>query len=217
MEPSALELKAIARADELKSSLAHAIPSEANVRRAIVDMFACFEGISEIGKTNTGYLVNQFHRDLSTKDRDPLGMPWCVIVYQATVLYVCQGFGKPDLLPYNTPSTQSAAKWAEDLGIANRIPAKVGMGDAMVQRDGLDDGTGHMACMVEPGFPMYTEISGNTNSAGSSNGGMILTRKVAWSRWEVTSPQCEFPTHPTKRYMRCTIPVNALMARFWGD
>lgn len=217
IQPTQIELDAWAKKEALVARLQGVQPTLQNVQQAIVEMNACFVGVTEIGKTNTGYLVNRFADDLSPVDKDPHGNSWCVNYAQAVYLYVSQGFGRPDLLPYNTPGSQALAQWAESKGIARTKPKYAEPGSHLVWRDG-DGGFGHDELLDTTDSTIYDSTGGNTSGEGSRDGGAVCRhRRVPWAKWGALTPESDFIRSDTKRWLRCIIPVSELMRLYWSD
>lgn len=216
IQPTSAELKAVDLASALEHSLRGSEINEVNVRNAIVSMASCFIGISEILKTNTGYLVNHMADELSEKDNDPHGNPWCVIFGQYVYKRVSRAYEKPDLLPYNTAGSQALAAYLEKKDIANTDYNKVAMGDGMIWTypGGIH---GHFEICATSNKTEYSSIGGNTNGEFSRDGGAVHAHmKVPWKKWGASTAEPTFSKHDDKKYLRCTVSVADLMRFAWA-
>lgn len=214
---TAVETEAWGKAQALMSALSLVQdPTVEQVQKAVSDMTHCFVGVTEIGRTNTGFLVDQFGRDLSEKDVDPEGIAWCILYVQACYLYVCKAFGKPDLLPYNTASSQGLAAWAEKNGLARTQPKYAEPGSVLVLQDGQSN-FGHGEIINASSGKAYTSTGGNTSGEGSRDGGAVcIHRDVLWAKWGSLTPESDFIPDPVRRHARCVIPVSGLIAKYWS-
>lgn len=129
---------------------------------------ACKElGVSEIGKTNSGKRVKEYQ---DTTDLGGTNWPWCAA-------YICWIFKQAGIFTENNrPKTASAfgfEQWGKSLGInVIKKPTSIVKGDVVIysfshigiaSSDSGKNGT-------------FTAYEGNTNSAGSREGGSVLEK-----------------------------------------
>lgn len=129
---------------------------------------ACKElGVSEIGKSNTGKRVKEYQ---ATTNLGGTGWPWCAA-------YICWIFKQAGIFTEDDRPKTAAAygfeTWAKKLGISViKKPDKVLKGDIVIysfSHIGIassDSGTNGT----------FTAYEGNTNAAGSREGGSVLEK-----------------------------------------
>jgi hypothetical protein len=169
------------------------------VREKIVLLAYCFLGIREYKSTNTGYWIDKFSKELGMSK-----IPWCM----AYVQYVIKRAHVPDILPYNSPSTQAVADWAES-NEATVQAQDFGLGDIVIWRNGKNSRQGHTGIITEivnRDDGLYIEtIEGNTSDANYRDGGYCVAKS-----WKFGNGKNGMKPLNT-RYIRCVIGVNKLM------
>lgn len=173
----------------------------------VVGIAMCYVGISEIGTTNTGYLVNIWHEELGLNP----GLPWCVIAAQHVYRKASDVFGMPDLLPYDTPSTQGLADKCEKNGLFTIDVSKATPGSSIIFRDGKHF-RGHQEILVRTTPVVYDSVGGNTNSEYSRDGGDFGFHRDRG--WGVYGPVGTMRS-TERRWTRGIIPLPALYDKFW--
>ena len=182
-------------------------PSYIHCQSLVVGVALSYEGVSEKGKTNTGYLVNLWHEELGLNP----GLPWCVIWNQHVYRKVSDAVGMPDLLPFNTPSTQKCADVAESKGLFTIDVSKATPGSSVIFRDG-EEYLGHQEILLRTTPTVYDSIGGNTNSEFSRDGGDVGLHHDRG--WGVYGPVGTMRS-AERRWTRGIIPLPALYEKYW--
>lgn len=144
--------------------------SRETLRSAIVSIGTSFIGVSEVGTTNTGFWVDKFNRDIGV-----FGVAWCVAFVQYDYKYSSYIWNVPDILPYNTASTQNLYEWAEKNDLVFTDYTLLKPADIVVWRNGMTK-LGHTGFVskINPDNPtIVSTIEGNTNSTFSRDGGDV--------------------------------------------
>lgn len=146
-------------------------------RRSIVDIpdqfvqvAECFIGVSEIGSTNTGYWVD---RALAAANLRPKN-PWCISLDQLIIQIVSEANELPDLLPFDSGSTQKVVNWALTQRLCVESYALAKPGDLMVLRNG-NDFSGHSKLITADAIVdnrlYFQTVGGNESNTDWRNGG----------------------------------------------
>ena len=180
--------------------------SKETLRNSIVEMGYAFVGVSEIGTTNTGFWVDKFNKDIGLNK-----VAWCVSFIQYIYKYSCSIWNMPDILPFNTGSSQGLFVWASKNKLTFTDYTLLKPADIVVWRNGAKSSLGHVGLsskikIDEPEIVSTTE--GNTNSEFSRDGGDVCYHTANILRYgEIGIPS---KTNPQKRYTRGFISFDAI-------
>lgn len=182
-------------------------PPYIHLQSVVTQIALGYEGVSERGTTNTGYLVDKWHRELGLNP----GLPWCVMFGQHVYKRASLFFGMPDILPINTASTQKLADEAEVLGLATIDITRATPGSGIIFRDGKHY-RGHFEILMKTDPRTYDSVGGNTNSEFSRDGGDVGLHSNRG--WNVYGPVGTMKS-TERRWTRCIIPLPALYEKYW--
>ena len=206
-EPTKEDLEALELLKVVKEKYSLVTYSKENITAAILDTCQAFDGITEIGKSNTGFWVNTFLKDVGLGG----GYAWCLAAVQYVYKYVSVvTFGKKDLIPNNTAGTQNLAAWAEKKKLCVYRPEEVKPGDIIIWRNGIgkNRAQGHVAVIKTSDTTKYTTYEGNTSSANWRDGGAFTTKAYKWNQFGVIGQ----PRKDSEaRYIRCVISLDKLI------
>lgn len=149
-----------------------------SIRNAILEIGKAFVGTQEIGKTNKGYWVSRFQKDLGLN-----GKAWC-LSYIQFIYKMSSELHKPssDILPYNTAGTQALFNWATNRGYVFIDYGQLQTADIIVWRNGITS-LGHVGFVVNVEGNIITTNEGNTNSTFSRDGGLVTEKTFDIFRW----------------------------------
>jgi hypothetical protein len=154
------------------------IDQKESIRKTILEIGDIFEGTKEIGKTNRGYWVSRFQKDLHLD-----GYAWCLsyiqFVYKTASELHRRNF---DILPFNTAGTQRLWNWAFNRGYTFLDYKNLRPADLIIWRNGMTN-FGHVEFSVFSNDNMVITNGGNTNSAFSRDGGLVAKKEFNILRW----------------------------------
>lgn len=169
----------------------------------IVEIARCFLGVHEHGKTNTGYLVDKFNRQIGL-----YGAPWCLAFIQFVYNLYSEWLGIPDMLSYDTGATQRLAKWCIDNDLCVWTWEEVEPGDLIFWQDGAGSPNGHIAVASVNSIEhrLIEAIEGNTSPSDYRNGGEVHANIYSYSSLG-TIGQVEH-----RRFPKCVMANRKLIA-----
>jgi len=183
-------------------------PNKENARAAIQAALLAFIGVREIGKTNTGYWVDIFHKAVGLKP----GFPWCLMLIQYVYKLAPSWLGLPDLIPFNTAGTLSYGNWAKKNGLTVTSFADVKESDTLVWHNGKGSDKGHVGAVtsiveVAPGIWSLQTVEGNTSDKNGTgdyrDGGNIAEKMYTYSDSDIGKVS-------SKRYLFCIVSFDKL-------
>jgi hypothetical protein len=199
--------KVLERLNEIVAKYQPLEPTRDVVRQAIIDTASAFEGIQEIGTSNTGYWINIFHQVLGLQP----GYPWCMMYVQYVYWFVSQIWRNRDILPYNRAGVRVMWNWAKREEFVETQPASAKFADILILLDG-NEPTGHTEILTAIDDVVMCTIGGNTNDATSRDGGRVARHTMPIKKY---GPWGEPRT--AKRWVAGVISFDKLYAKFWGN
>ena len=174
MKPTPQDIVIQTTLDLIRDRFAKMPATIENVRAAIVAVEYALIGVAEIGKSNCGYWVDIFQKSIGMH-----GAPWCLAMQQYVFKYVASFWLFPDLLPFDTASTQALWRWADQQDLTVSTFDALYSCDLVIWRDGSRD-LGHVGCAVtDPNYEQrntITLIEGNTSTADWRDGGHVAEK-----------------------------------------
>ncbi len=177
VKPTATDLAVYERLELVRAKYLPLPVDLPNVRAALLETAHAFLGIREVGKSNTGYWINKFHKDVGLVP----GHEWCLMAIQYMFAWLSEMYGRPDMLPLNYAATQRFWVIAHDRRLTTTNPREMMPGDTMIYRNG-NDPKGHAALIIKIDGLEYTTIEGNVGADWRDGGGME-TRRQSFEQW----------------------------------
>lgn len=177
-KPTETDLLIQQKVDEFISNFVPQLNQKESIRQTILRLGDIFVGTREIGTTNKGYWVSRFQKDLGLDAK-----AWC-LSYLQFIYKVASELHKSnfDILPYNTAGTQALFNWAYNRGYTFTDYAQLQPADIIIWRNGAT-ALGHVGYAFELTGQMVTTNEGNTNSAFSRDGGLVVKKTFDILRW----------------------------------
>ena len=175
-----------------------------NPRLAVLSVAEAFLGVREIGTSNRGYWINKFHKEVGLEP----GYPWCLMFIQYVYRIAATMVGVPDILPYNTASTQSLASWAEKKWLCLDSLTMLHPGDLLIWKDG-NKSAGHVGMVTHitdrsENIEIQT-IEGNTSSTKYRDGGLVAVKEYTYERGDLGDARTR------GRWLRCVVSFDRLL------
>lgn len=172
--PTILERLADARRVRLEArvlgALGGRVATEAEVREIIADVALSYVGVAEIGKTNTGHLVNRWLKATGLSG----GYYWCMAYAQYPYAIAGQTLYGRDLLPFNSAGTKAVMDWAIKRQL--QVPYEdIGVGDLIIYQSGSGP-EGHARIVVFRDGETFVMAEGNAGGGDPRNGGMVVAK-----------------------------------------
>lgn len=184
-----------------------------NFRTAICEIAEAFEGIREVGKTNSGFWVDKFLKETHLNP----GYAWCMAYVQYVYRLASQLFYKPDLLPKDSAGTQIMAQWAMNNNLGMLDFQSINKGDIIIWRNHSKSDKGHTGLILEV-IPKPFNIQrirvaeGNTTRIGwGREGGWLAFKEYSISELGKLGDEGQLPN---QRYVRAVISATRLVEKF---
>jgi hypothetical protein len=160
-------------------------------------------GITEVAKSNSGYFVDIFLRNVHLDPRNP----WCAAFLQFCVWMACKILRIKDVLNINSGSTRQLWDKYAVMGCTYTDPLFFNIGDMLVWTKGQTR-LGHIALIVGVemlnGTIYFTTIEGNIADDQPREGGEVGTKRYSLADLRLRKP------HGTKLWCRGAISLLAV-------